>query len=385
MVQMDLAQLRSSFAKVSKEDPAERQSGAGPQGACKRDRSVVGQWVEVRSKEEILATLDKSGRLDGMPFMPQMFQYCGQRFQVYKRAHKTCDTVSGDYLGRRLPSGVHLEHRCDGAAYGGCEAGCLIFWKEAWLTPVDDNANALQAKANRLVSDRQRSEHGSGATEEDVSRATHGTTPEGRVRYFCQATELLNFTQPLPWWDMRQYLEDLRSGNISLRELFRGFAYVCSYYGTLADRRTLGRPARWLHETVRPLWGGRPMPRARGRLPLGAAAPVETLNLQPGELVRVKPFETILETIDWNYSNRGLTFDAEMRPHCGRVFRVVRQVRQFIDEKTGVMRYMKTPAVILEGGVCGSRYSPSRMFCPRRIYTWWREIWLDRIEVEINH
>ena len=51
----------------------------------------VGDWVEVRSKEEILATLDKNGRLEEMPFMPQMFQYCGQRFQVHKRAHKTCD------------------------------------------------------------------------------------------------------------------------------------------------------------------------------------------------------------------------------------------------------------------------------------------------------
>ena len=56
--------------------------------------------MEVRSKEEILRTLDKSGRLEGLPFMPQMFQYCGQRFQVYKRAHKTCDTVSGHYVGR---------------------------------------------------------------------------------------------------------------------------------------------------------------------------------------------------------------------------------------------------------------------------------------------
>ena len=55
----------------------------------------AGDWVEVRSKEEILETLDKNGRLDGLPFMPQMFKYCGQRFQVYKRAHKTCDTVSG--------------------------------------------------------------------------------------------------------------------------------------------------------------------------------------------------------------------------------------------------------------------------------------------------
>ena len=54
-------------------------------------KPCAGDWVEVRSKEEILSTLDKSGRLEGLPFMPQMFKYCGQRFQVYKRAHKTCE------------------------------------------------------------------------------------------------------------------------------------------------------------------------------------------------------------------------------------------------------------------------------------------------------
>ena len=54
----------------------------------------AGDWVEVRTKEEILRTLDKKGQLDGLPFMPQMFNYCGKRFQVYKRAHKTCDTVN---------------------------------------------------------------------------------------------------------------------------------------------------------------------------------------------------------------------------------------------------------------------------------------------------
>ena len=46
----------------------------------------AGDWIEVRSKEEILRTLDVKGCLDGLPFMPQMFQYCGQRFRVYKRA-----------------------------------------------------------------------------------------------------------------------------------------------------------------------------------------------------------------------------------------------------------------------------------------------------------
>ena len=69
----------------------------------------AGDWVEVRSKEQILSTLDQNGRLEGLPFMPQMLRYCGQRFQVYKRAHKTCDTITGNYVGRRLSSSVHLE------------------------------------------------------------------------------------------------------------------------------------------------------------------------------------------------------------------------------------------------------------------------------------
>ena len=49
--------------------------------ALATDKLTVGDFVEVRSKEEILATLDSSGRLDGLPFMPQMFKYCGRRFQ----------------------------------------------------------------------------------------------------------------------------------------------------------------------------------------------------------------------------------------------------------------------------------------------------------------
>ena len=52
----------------------------------KRARRLrVGEWVEVRSKEEILKTLDGRARLDGMPFMPEMFAFCGKKFQVFKK------------------------------------------------------------------------------------------------------------------------------------------------------------------------------------------------------------------------------------------------------------------------------------------------------------
>lgn len=334
----------------------------------------AGDWVEVRSKEDILATLDKSGRLDGLPFMPQMLNYCGQKFQVYKRAHKTCDTVTGHYVGRKLPDSVHLDHRCDGAAYGGCQAGCLIFWKDAWLKPAEQSESDAAVLSAATLS-------AIGCTEDDLVKATRQPEPDPKrgIKYTCQATELLNYTQPLKWWDARQYAEDYTSGNNSLPRMLRGFLYFAFTYGTQAKRRTLGRPARWLYDSFQRLWGGIPFPRRVGNLTSGKDAPTANLNLQPGDLVRVRPFEEIRDTIDASNQNRGMSFDAEMVPYCGRTFRVQGRVETFIDESTGFMRHMKTPAVILEGSYCRSRYSEHRLFCPRSIYTWWREVWLEKL------
>lgn len=335
----------------------------------------AGDWVEVRSRDEILATLDNKGRLEGLPFMPQMFRYCGKRFAVFQRAHKTCDTIAynWDSPGRKLPGGIHLNLRCDGKAYGGCQAACLIFWKDAWLKPAVGEAAGKAA----FVS-------GAGCTEASVLKATRADDPaqSGTPRYSCQATELLNFTSPLPWWDARQYLEDYISGNATLSRIARGFVFVGYFYGTLAFSRKLGAPARWLYDRFQTLWGGLPYPRHRGALPSGQLAPKATLDLQAGDLVRVKPYKDILATLDTDNKNRGMSFDGEMMPYCGRVLRVRGRVERFIDEKTGYLKRMKTPAVILEGAICRGRYSNHRMFCPRGIYSWWREIWLERVPAE---
>src|SRR5262245_8581508 len=126
----------------------------------------AGEWVEVRSKDEILQTLAQNGQLDGMPFMPQMFSFCGRRFKVYRRAHKTCDTATLTG-GRRVVDAVHLEGlRCDGDAYGGCQASCLIFWKGAWLKRVD--ADRAAADPPRAESRRGRDNAGPRCTEADV-------------------------------------------------------------------------------------------------------------------------------------------------------------------------------------------------------------------------
>ena len=335
-------------------------------------------WVEVRSKQEILETLDKNGRLDGMPFMPQMFEYCGKRFRVHKSAHKTCDPVY-TIAARHIPNAVHLNLRCDGKAYGGCQAGCRLFWKEAWLKSVDPataGGSALRDEdwRNKMTADYR------GCTEEDVWR---GTRRDGRLGesnantlFVCQNTQLPEFSKPLSWWDPSQYFKDYVSGNVSLGEMTRGALYV------LFGRR-FGTKIPLLPRTYnafQKLTGGMPTPVAHGEIPRGEPHPVVNLNLQPGDLVRVRSQEEILATINKRNTNRGLSFDAEMVPYCGGVYRVRRRVERFLDEKTGRMRSLKTPAVILENVFCRSRFSRCRMFCPRELFAWWREVWLERIE-----
>lgn len=113
-------------------------------------------------------------------------------------------------------------------------------------------------------------------------------------------------------------------------------------------------------------------------IPIGQLTPIITLDLQPGELVRVKSYGEILATLDRDGKNRGLFFDAEMVPYCDRIFRVRSRVLRFVSERTGGLVTLKTPAVILENVWCQSRYSDRRMLCPRSIFSWWREIWLER-------
>src|SRR4029434_9549052 len=108
--------------------------------------------------------------------------------------------------------------------------------------------------------------------------------------------------------------------------------------------------------------GGIPFPRLKGKIPAGQPTPRHDLGLRPGDLVRVKPYDEILATLDTRLSNRGLSFDAELAPFCGKVFRVGARGERVVDEKHVRMRRMKTPAVMLEGVTCKALYCGQRMF-----------------------
>ncbi len=340
-----------------------------------------GDWVEVRSESEILATLDERGQLDRMPFMPEMLAYCGKRFRVASRAHKTCDTVNRSG-GRSVDHSVHLDElRCDGRAHGNCDAGCLLFWKTSWLKKCD----GPEAGESRPIEDgslaRAAAAPGCGAGELEAGTRAPGSPEGDDAVYTCQATELPAMTRHLPWWDVRQYVEDLSSGNARPWQMFRGFVYA-GYVQLVNAGVGLGRPLKWLYDLVQSLWGGIPYPRKRGTIPMGRKTPSGELGLKPGELVRVKSHDEILATLNTKNRNRGLLFWDEEVPFCGGTYRVLQRVDQIVDERTGRMIRIQSPTVILENVYCQARYSDKRLFCPRALYSMFREIWLERVEPE---
>jgi hypothetical protein len=333
----------------------------------------IGEIVEVRSKEEILATLDERGELDSLPFMPEMLQFCGQRLTVYRRAVKFCDTKDWTRM-HRMDNAVHLEGaRCDGQAHGGCQASCLIFWKEAWLKRVGASEPAAGA-APAAGAEPAVPAAGAAvcacteATLMAATRADQGAAAPGEERYACQATELTRAGPVrLQWWDARQYVRDVRAGNARPLPMLRSVLILLFNAVQAGSRRYL---PRWL----RIIRGGQKYPFISGSL---RKTPKETLDLQPGELVRVKSREQILATLDRSNRNRGLSFDGEMLKYCGRQARVLRRVSHIIEEPTGKMMRLPNDCIILEGVICSGDY---HQYCPRSIYPYWREIWLERVE-----
>jgi hypothetical protein len=333
----------------------------------------AGDWVEVRSSEEILATLDERGRLENLPFMPEMLQYCGQRLRVFKRADKTCEYTQAWSI-RRMKNAVHLEAvRCDGSEHSGCQANCLIFWKEAWLKPVNGPASFVSTKellAPKLSPDSSREPR------QWLVQVGEKIDSNGTTCYSCQATDVPQFTSRMRFWDPRQYIRDVKSGNLdsglsgSMRghrvlDLLLAVLRICQaaligFFNEIQDRR-----------------GGTRYPFIEGTSTDLKGTP---LDLRPGDLVEVRSKEEIMATLDKGQKNRGLWFDSEMLPYCGGIYRVLRRVNRIIDEKTGKMIQMKNPCIMLDGVVCKSDY---HRLCPRAIYPYWRESWLKRATSDV--
>jgi hypothetical protein len=328
--------------------------------AVRADALRVGDWVRVKSREQIIATLDGEGRVDALPFMPEMLAFAGRSLPVDAVTHRTCDTVKTSGTSgttRRLEGAVHLSGvRCDGSAHGGCQARCLLFWKEDWLEAVPPGARPRSWNSDPVPV------HDVPPVLDEATRGD-GHTEETPV-YSCQATELLRATRFVSARDPGMWVKDVRSRNAGIGTALMSLMVLVfnKWQGASA------RLPRWLR-----IQDGRSWPWFR---PTGMRRSYPALDLQPGELVEVRSQQEIEATLNDKGELRGLRFSAEMLPYCGKQARVLACVDRIIDEKTGRMLRLRD-CIILEDGWCQGTF---RALCRRKIYTYWRETWLRRVD-----
>lgn len=309
----------------------------------------TGGWARIKSRDEIAATLDEHGARDGLPFMPEMAAMSGRIFRIRAQPGKTCLDARPMQMRTFSARDVFLLEgaRCSGVDHGGCQRECSLFWKRQWLEPVEAAVSVGMPYPNPAPTSRNNFRLPRPAD----STASHsgGRDPT----YSCQSTALCNATGLLSprgrlttaWWDWR-------AGNLNIFQVV----------------------ARFVGPAVRKV-----MRRFRGVQPRGTLkkTPTASLELQPGDRVRVRPLAEILATLDAEGRNRGLVFEPDMTGFCGREFRVRRRVEQMISESSGKMIFL-TNTVTLEEIVCTCPFTFGG--CPRAELQLWREIWLKKIE-----
>jgi hypothetical protein len=316
----------------------------------------AGDRVRLRPLAQIQATLDADGCTDKLPFMAEMIALQGRTMTVDSRADKTCDTINLTGCNRAMDDTVHLTNiRCDGSAHGGCQAFCMLYFREQWLEPVPDGGPAAPASTDE-------------APPAELLATLDAFANPSPGYYKCQATQALEASRPLQ--GVGHYWTDLRTRNVSISRVVRLlFWMVVNFYQKLS-RHFLPRRLR--------IHAGERLPYVRGPVVDGNWPEEPHFDLQPGELVEVRSFEEIRATLDDKQSNRGLYFDQEMVPLCGKRGRVLHRVERLIDEKTGKMLRVKRDLYVVAGMVgCEGVH---HKLCTRSVMAMLRDVWLRRVE-----
>ena len=97
-----------------------------------------GDIVMIRSKEQILRTLDINNKLDGCLFMEEMWQYCDTQQKILKKVNYFYDEANFRMCKARntvLLEGIYCSGKFQ--RYNtNCDRYCLLFWKEDWLEKI---------------------------------------------------------------------------------------------------------------------------------------------------------------------------------------------------------------------------------------------------------
>jgi len=99
--------------------------------------------------------------------------------------------------------------------------------------------------------------------------------------------------------------------------------------------------------------------------------------LNPGDMVRVRPYYEIKRTLDNKGLYKGMLFINEMVRFCGGTYRVFKRVNKVYMHRDKKMQKCRQ-VVLLEGVLCHG-YGPD-IDCDRTCFFFWKEAWLEKIE-----
>lgn len=101
---------------------------------------AVGDWVRVKSEEEIRRTLDERGRNRGLWFDREMRSYCGGIYQIKARIERIIDERTGRMIEIKTDAFVLDGVVCTGDCSPSrwlCPREITPYWRDAWLSRVD--------------------------------------------------------------------------------------------------------------------------------------------------------------------------------------------------------------------------------------------------------
>jgi hypothetical protein len=96
-----------------------------------------GEIVEIKSREEIFATLDEKDKTQGLRFDGEMLKYCGRRARVLRRIEKIIDEKTGRMLTIKRDCVILDGVICTGDYHRSCPRAIYPYWREAWLRRVE--------------------------------------------------------------------------------------------------------------------------------------------------------------------------------------------------------------------------------------------------------
>jgi len=95
-----------------------------------------GEMVQIKSKEEIRATLDANAKNRGLQIDYELLRHAGKQFRVLRRVNRIILETTGKM--KEIRNTVLLDNGgCEGLCRRACARTSHPMWREAWLKRVD--------------------------------------------------------------------------------------------------------------------------------------------------------------------------------------------------------------------------------------------------------